>query len=229
MLNTLFLRLEGVLQSWGERARWTVRDTATEPTKSGVVGLLACALGWGDDDRLRWLSQQIHVGVRCDIPGSLLVDYHTIVGGIVSAQGKVKINASTKEPETMVSWRHYLSDASFLVAIQSENSELIERLAQAVREPHWPIYLGRKSCIPSMPVYAGTGDYTSLEKALASQPLPARDQPLAEGDTRIRAVLESDPYHGVRRRDEIDSNSKRTFLPRYTTDVMLTLNLNKEG
>ncbi|MGC8879968.1 MAG: CRISPR-associated protein Cas5, partial [Anaerolineae bacterium] len=32
MANTLFLRLEGPLQAWGERARWRVRDTAPEPT-----------------------------------------------------------------------------------------------------------------------------------------------------------------------------------------------------
>jgi CRISPR system Cascade subunit CasD len=50
MANTLFLRLEGPLQSWGERARWDVRDTAPEPTKSGVIGLLACALGLSADE-----------------------------------------------------------------------------------------------------------------------------------------------------------------------------------
>ncbi len=45
----LALPLEGPLQSWGERARWTIRDTGTEPTKSGVVGLLAACLGWGPE------------------------------------------------------------------------------------------------------------------------------------------------------------------------------------
>ena len=58
MANTLFLRLEGPLQSWGERGRWSVRDTALEPTKSGVIGLIACALGYRDDTQIRPLSEK---------------------------------------------------------------------------------------------------------------------------------------------------------------------------
>src|SRR5690242_15982985 len=97
MPNTLFLRLEGLMQSWGERAHWSVRDTAPEPTKSGVVGLLACALGLNQDDDIRDLSRQVEVGVRCDRPGHRLVDYHTVTGGVMSAEGKVKRNATTHE------------------------------------------------------------------------------------------------------------------------------------
>ena len=59
MANTLFLRLEGPLQSWGERGHWAVRDTAPEPTKSGVVGLLGCALGRHDDVAV--VGQQNHL------------------------------------------------------------------------------------------------------------------------------------------------------------------------
>jgi CRISPR system Cascade subunit CasD len=45
MANTLFLRLEGPLQAWGERGRWSIRDSAAEPTKSGVIGLLVHGCG----------------------------------------------------------------------------------------------------------------------------------------------------------------------------------------
>ena len=41
----LVLRLEGPLQSWGENAKWDFRDSSTMPTKSGIVGLLGCAMG----------------------------------------------------------------------------------------------------------------------------------------------------------------------------------------
>jgi CRISPR system Cascade subunit CasD len=224
MANTLFLRLEGPLQSWGERARWSVRDTSPEPTKSGMVGLLACALGWNDDERIRELSRQIRVGVRCDKPGTLLVDYHTVVGGVMSAEGKIKINQSTKEPETVVSWRYYLCDASFLVAAQGA-SDLIARLAKAVQEPHWALYLGRKSCPPGCPPFAGVGDYATLELALADPPLISA-QP---SDTaRVRSVIECAPGEGVRRRDQVDSHARRTFLPRYTKDVPLDVRVQAE-
>jgi len=226
MANTLLLRLEGPMQSWGERARWSVRDTALEPTKSGVVGLLACALGLSEDDDLRSLSQRLRLGVRCDRPGVPLIDYHTVVGGVMSAQGKIKKNQGTGEPETVVSWRHYLCDASFLTAVQSDDPTLIDRLASAVQNPHWPIFLGRKSCPPSRPLLEALGDYTSLEAALAALPLRGSQ---AQGTASVRAVIECQPAEGVRRRDEIDSRARRTYLPRYTQDVTLTVAVQQEA
>jgi CRISPR system Cascade subunit CasD len=219
MANTLFLRLEGPLQSWGERARWDVRDTAPEPTKSGVVGLLACALGLSVDEDLRALSQNIRMGVRCDRPGSMLVDYHTIVGGIMS-EGKIKRNATTGEPETIVSRRAYLCDASFLVALRAA-PEMIDRLAKAIQFPVWPVYLGRKSCPPACPPFEGVGDYPALEAALTDWPWY---QWIAESQTtQARAVLESQKLTGARRRDEIVSRSCRTYDPRYTYDIFINV------
>jgi len=220
MPNTLFMRLEGPLQSWGERARWSVRDTAPEPTKSGVVGLLACALGLNRDDDLRRLSAGVRLGIRCDRPGALLIDYHTVVGGVMSAEGKIKINANTREPETVVSWRHYLCDASFLAAVQAD-PQLIAQMAEAVQRPRWPVYLGRKSCPPSRPLFEGIGDYPSVEEALRAWPL--RTAAPVEGTIRVRAVLECLPGVGTLRRDEVNLRSLRTFNPRYTRDVMLSV------
>lgn len=225
MANTLFLQLEGPLQSWGERAQWSVRDSAAEPTKSGVVGLLACALGLREDDDLQRLSRSLRMGVRVDAPGAPVTDYHTVVGGVLSAEGKVKINANTKLPETVVSQRRYLCDAVFLVAVQSDDQELIARLAQAVQAPHWPFYLGRKSCPPSRPPFAGLGDYTSLQEALQAFPYQASR---AVETAQLRAVLECGPGEGTLRREEIDSHTRRTFAPRYTRDVLLTVQVRQE-
>jgi len=223
MANTLLLRLEGPLQSWGERAHWSIRDTASEPTKSGVVGLLGCMLGLSTDEDLRALSHSIRIGVRCDQPGVLLRDYHTVVGGVMSAEGKIKVNANTREPETVVSERTYLADASFLVAVESD-PQTIARLVDAMQNPVWPIFLGRKSCPPAMPVFVDIGDYDSLEVALVSKPVAVRSR-TEEKDVRLRAVLECSPEDesAVRRRDEIDSHSRRTFHPRYAREVLLTV------
>lgn len=223
MDNTLFLRLEGPLQAWGERARWSVRDSAPEPTKSGVVGLLGCALGLSGDEGLRELSRQIRLGIRCDRPGVALVDYHTVMGTL-NAQGKLKI--SSGRPHTEQTWRTYLCDASFLAAVQSDDGELVERLAQAVQSPHWPVFLGRKSCPPARPLYEGQGDFPTLADALAGWPYRHRGpgQPLAQ----VRAVLECLPGEGVRRRDELLSRSARTFASRYTREISLTVTVTAE-
>ena len=77
----LILRLEGALQSWGENSKWDARDTAALPTKSGIVGLLACALGWARGDaRIAALFDQIQVAVRADRPGVRMTDYQTVTG-----------------------------------------------------------------------------------------------------------------------------------------------------
>ena len=235
MPNTLFLRLEGPLQSWGERARWDIRDTSLEPTKSGIVGLLGCALGIAEDDYLADLSRGVHLGIRCDRPGTVLIDYHTVCGGVLSAEGKVKLNANTHEPETVVSVRSYLCDASFLAAIHA-NADWINRLSTAIQSPVWPVFLGRKSCPPSRPIYEGVGDHKNLELALAKWPLVQEDERKLQTigneigeNIRVRAVIECNPGEGAMRRDEIASNQCRTFLPRYTRDIALEFSPGKEA
>lgn len=209
MANTLFLWLEGPMQSWGERARWSTRDSAAEPTKSGIVGLLACALGQSLDEDLRELSRQIHVGIRCDRPGTLLKDYQTVLGPW----------------GTQLSDRYYLCDASFLAAIQSDRPDLIEQLAYAIQHPVWPYFLGRKSCPPARPLYGGVGEYVSMQAALESVPL-VQNRP--DGSFQIRCVIESTPSAGVLRRDEIDSRSRRTYLPRFTQSILIVMQASTE-
>jgi len=222
--NTLFLRLEGPLQSWGERARWSVRDTAPDPTKSGVVGLLGCALGISDDRGLRDLSGTLRMGVRCDRPGTRLVDYHTVGGGyaepaLLTARGKPKFSSGA--PHTEQTWRSYLCDASFLVALQG-SPEVIVRLAKAIQAPHWPIYLGRKACVPTRPPFDGVGAYRDLECALR-----AHDR----FDGLVRAVIECLPTdeNAVRRHDAVDSHQRWTFGPRYTREKIISVLKDKEG
>ena len=43
--NTLFLRLEGPLQAWGDNSKFVIRRCMDAPTKSGVLGLICCAMG----------------------------------------------------------------------------------------------------------------------------------------------------------------------------------------
>ncbi|HQM55729.1 MAG TPA: type I-E CRISPR-associated protein Cas5/CasD [Anaerolineaceae bacterium] len=207
MANTLFLRLEGPLQAWGERARWSVRDTSTEPTKSGVVGMLGCALGISADQDLADLSRGLRMGVRCEREGDFLTDFHTVIGGVISAEGKVK-------KDTVLSRRTYLCDASYLVALQGK-TELIERLSKAVQKPVWPVYLGRRSCVPAKVLYEGEGDFDGLLDALQRWPYQGK---LVDEDDRLRVVVDVDAGQGTQRRDEILSNSHRVFLPRYTRE-----------
>ena len=50
-MATLLLRLAAPLQAWGADSKFETRKTDREPTKSGVIGLLAAALGLRRDER----------------------------------------------------------------------------------------------------------------------------------------------------------------------------------
>ena len=78
MMATLLLRLAAPLQSWGADSKFEIRKTEREPTKSGVIGLLAAALGLRRDDAagLQPLCG-LRFGVRVDREGALLEDFHT--------------------------------------------------------------------------------------------------------------------------------------------------------
>jgi 5-methylcytosine-specific restriction endonuclease McrA len=113
---------------------------------------------------------QLRMGVRVDRPGNQDWDYHTVgakIGIRRADTGKPKITESTKEIETLLSRRQYLYDAAFLVALQG-SAPVIEACAEALENPMWPIFLGRKSCVPSEPVFAGLGTFDSLATALSS-------------------------------------------------------------
>ncbi|STC69303.1 type I-E CRISPR-associated protein Cas5/CasD [Corynebacterium pilosum] len=134
MEHTLKLLLKGPMQSWGDNSRYRTRSTGSTPTKSGIVGLLAAAEGRRRTDPIEDLAA-LSLAVRVDQSGSLLRDYQT-------AQPWQK---NPNDPAKLVT-RYYLSDAAFLVGIESENLELLEGLQEALRNPAYPLFLGRRSC-----------------------------------------------------------------------------------
>jgi len=149
-MQLLLLRLEGPLQSWGERSSWDTRDTALIPSKSGIIGLIACCMGIKRGDlKIREMSQNLHVAIRVDKPGIVMTDYQTVQGMpiIYGSNGKPRVSGNT-----IVTPRDYLQDASFLVAIYGEKG-LLEECNKSLLEPVWTPYLGRKNCTPSKPVY----------------------------------------------------------------------------
>ncbi len=157
-LYTLLLRLAGPMQSWGTRSRFAYeREAGREPSKSGVVGLLAAALGRAREEPIDDLAA-LRMGVRIDAPGSVQVDYHT-VGGTQHADGTNRnhdlygvAEVGGKNRRTVVTHRYYLADARFLVGLESRDLALLQKLAAALAAPHWPLSLGRRAFVPSEPI-----------------------------------------------------------------------------
>lgn len=174
--RVLLLRLAGPLQAWGDRSPFNRRETQPEPTKSGVLGLLAAADGRRRADPLDDL-RGLEMGVRVDQGGTLLRDYHTVsdyrgrplLQAGVNAKGEQKPTSPVKY--THVTQRFYLQDAVFVVAISGAAS-LVEGLADAVRRPAFPLALGRRSCVPTQPILLGLHS-GAVSGALESEPWQA--------------------------------------------------------
>jgi CRISPR system Cascade subunit CasD len=187
-VSTLLLRLAAPLQSWGTLDRFGIRTTDTEPSKSGVVGLVCAAMGVPrNDERTITELGRLAMGVRVDREGEQLRDYHTAGGGKFAGKPHRVYDAKLRRPvHTVPTERYYLVDASFLVAIEGD-AILLERARDALRAPVWPIFLGRKGCPPAGPVLV------SLEASPASECLRgwARDDDATVGPLRL--VVESGP------------------------------------
>ncbi len=175
----LLLRLAGPLQSWGDSSRFNRRETRTEPTKSGVIGILAAAQG---RDRAADLTDLtgLTMAVRTDQPGMLLRDFHTVSDyrGVplkqtgVNAKGIQKPTGPAKY--THVTYRYYLQDAVFVVGLAGSR-DLIAELATSIRRPRYPLALGRRSCPPTQPILLGD-DTAELLHAVTAPPWQASDR-----------------------------------------------------
>ncbi len=175
----LALLLDGPLQSWGHASRFDRRTTALFPTRSGVLGLIAAAMGIDkhspDEEKQLRRLEPLRVSTLTlgrqnqrgeSLPMRRLEDYHTVTG-IRRASGKVEDDA------TVQTYRHYLLDARFGVLLEGP-VPLLEEIATALRDPKWGIWFGRKSCLPACPVLAaGPGDHSAVwEELLRRAGLP---------------------------------------------------------
>ena len=138
---TLLFQVAGPMQSWGYRSRFDYRDTSLEPTRSGIIGLICAAMGIARGEDISQFDS-IRVGVRVDRDGRVERDYHTALE-VVKADGSGR--------ESVVSRRDYLADASFTVGLQSEDRRLLDTIAEALRNPAWILFLGRKAFPPATP------------------------------------------------------------------------------
>lgn len=157
-MTALLLRLAGPMQSWGAAARFARRTTENAPTKSGVLGLLAAALGRPRTADLSDLAA-LRFGVRIDQPGSRMRDFHTA-------------HHADSGKAMPLSERYYLTDAVFVAGVEGD-AALLDRLHRALLAPYYLPYLGRRSCPPSRPVEMGRPVDASLEEALRGAPWQA--------------------------------------------------------
>jgi CRISPR-associated protein Cas5/CasD subtype I-E len=142
------------------------------------------------------------MGVRVDRAGTSDWDYHTAGAKIGIRMAKaneltpgddpdriLKRTASTGEYETLLSRRQYLFDASFLVALRGP-ADVIRECADKLNDPVWPVFLGRKCCVPAEPVFADTGSFDTMADAL-SVPWQPRIEAIDRNDRSATRTLDT--------------------------------------
>ncbi len=152
-MAVLVLRLAGPLQSWGISSKFNTRESGTEPSKSGVIGMIAAALGRRRSEPVGDLAA-LRFGVRKDQEGRIIEDFH---------MAHIPEGAHNK-PNSYLTRRYYISDAIFLAALEGDRGKL-EEIDEALRHPTFPLYMGRRSCPPSGRVSMGIFE-GSLEEIL---------------------------------------------------------------
>lgn len=165
--TVLGLQLEGPMQSWGYDSQFNRRNTGLFPTKSALAGLCCAAMGLsrGSQEEKTALKKFVTVKLLCiavprkvrdrEVMVKRMQDYHTVMG-TRDAKGNIKSDA-------VLTYRQYLNDAGF-IALFEGGQEFIEEVGSALQNPVWGIWLGRKACIPSVPVFGGL--YPSRNEAV---------------------------------------------------------------
>ena len=143
-MKTLTLTLSGPMQSYGVDPRMRYRSTEAAPTKTAIIGLLACAMGRGRGDDISDLKSLSIVAEAQPAEPAIETDFQTIRDCASYDGGRGK---------NEITYRDYLVAAEFVVTVSGPD-ELLDQLAHAVQFPRWQLYLGRRAHVPTRPVFA---------------------------------------------------------------------------
>jgi len=191
MRDYLVFQLYGSLVAWGDIAVGETRPSSMTPSKSAVIGMVAAALGLRRPDtaqtaaqRSEWeadhraLADGYGMAIKVDAVGVPLTDYHTAQVPS-SGTGRTRQLFATRRDElirgpksnlnTILSRREYRQDVFYAITLwtRPQAPHTLLELRQALLEPHFVLYLGRKSCPPALPLHPEIRQGETIEAVLA--------------------------------------------------------------
>ena len=186
-MRILVLRLDAPLVSFGAPAIDQNGVVQNFPALSMLTGLIGNALGRDhrDVDKLEDLQQRLRYAARIDRRGEALLDYQTVDLGTEwmkpktagwTTRGVIAYRAGASGEATHQRYRHYRADSVHTVALSFivDEPPSPDEVAEALRKPARPLYIGRKCCLPAVPVLLDVVDGMSLVSVLASIPRSTR-------------------------------------------------------
>lgn len=147
-MTGFLLPLDGPMQSWADTGFGQIREAGPFPSRAGVLGIVAAALGVPRaDGRLVALHSAFRVHVAVARPGHVRRDFHTVDTGRASPT---------------LTWRDYHHDACFAALVESDDDAAVSAAVAALRRPVYPAFLGRRACPPAQPLLPDPDHEASL-------------------------------------------------------------------
>ena len=190
MPRHLLLRLEAPLIAFGGETIDNFGVIRDFPALSMIIGLFANALGWRREecelhDRLQ---NRLVVGARLNVPIQRIREYQTAQlfekdqgwTTFGAPEGRApspsySMQADGRKSLTWQRYRDYHSSLNVLVALRLEPSDdapTLDDLAAALDHPARPLFIGRKTCLPSQRIFAGWQEADNVLHALQIACLP---------------------------------------------------------
>lgn len=190
MARHLILNLEAPLMSFGGETIDNLGVIRPFPAVSMLTGLLANALGWRRIERQRHqdLQDRIVFAARIDREphgGLRLQDFQTAQlgasdkGWTTRGAPEERAGGANTYNAPHLRYRDYHADMRATVALRldpGDGDPALDELADALQEPARPLFIGRKPCLPSRPLFGGFIEGESSLDALLSLPVEAADQ-----------------------------------------------------
>ena len=182
------------LMAFGGVAIDHVGPTRDFPAASMLTGLFGNALGWhwSDWQAHQSLQDRLIFAARIDVEGRLITDNQNAKlekndrGWTTSGSPEGRDGASYDAPHRRR--RDYLADARVAVVLRLTDADLsptLDHLADALNRPARPLFIGRKPCLPTRPLFAGwtTADTAHAALSETGQPQARAQWPDGEGPT----------------------------------------------
>ena len=222
-MKTILLKFAGPLQSWGTDSHFETRKTDFYPSKSAIIGIIAASFGYerNEDEKIQELNK-LDFAVRIDQQGQLLRDFHTAT--------KYKNNGAFDR--NYVTNRYYLEDSIFIVAIGHEDEVFMNKIEEALKQPYFQTYMGRRSLPLVADFFIGIRDMGVIE-SLQELPWQANGRRKKTHTSRVMLYADSDLVEeGVSkmRRDRVISFSQkeRKFGFRLETGIEITIPISDD-
>lgn len=222
------------MASWGDIAVGEDRHSADHPSKSALIGMIGAGLGiHRDQEEVHpLLARSIGMASLIISAGIPVEDFHTIQTPPQSELNKAAYFHTRKDElsigahalYTVISRREYRCDTFLGVCLWERDINgpfRLEEIAQALNSPVFFLYLGRKSCPPSLPLSALVVEASSIldafhmaatKNAWFAQKLSSLSEAPMYWDSDGVPGIQA--RHVYQRRDEVLSRKRWTFSNR---------------